>query len=157
MVPKGKLRATRILAVGSAGGHWKQLLRLRPAFVGCEMHYVTTMSGLERSVLPSSASIVKDASRNEKFKLIFLLAQLFWINLCFRPDVVVTTGAAPGYLALRIGKLFGARTVWVDSIANVEELSLSGRLALDHADLILTQWPHLARKYEGVVYRGAIL
>ena len=43
-----------------------------------------------------------------------------------RPDVVITTGAAPGYFAVRIGKLLGARVVWVDSIANAEELSLSG-------------------------------
>ena len=37
-----------------------------------------------------------------------------------RPDVIVTTGAAPGYFALRFGKLLGARTIWIDSMANAE-------------------------------------
>jgi hypothetical protein len=62
-----------------------------------------------------------------------------------RPDVVLSTGAAPGFFALLFGRLLGARTIWLDSIANIEELSMSGRMARRHADLWLTQWPHLAR------------
>ena len=72
-----------------------------------------------------------------------------------RPQVVVSTGAAPGYLALRLAKALGARTVWIDSVANVDELSLSGRLASEKADLCLTQWPHLASG--PVSYQGSVL
>ena len=72
-----------------------------------------------------------------------------------RPNVIVSTGAAPGYLAIRFGKLLRARTVWIDSVANVEELSLSGKMASTTADLCLTQWPHLAGG--AVRYRGAVL
>jgi hypothetical protein len=32
-----------------------------------------------------------------------------------------------GYLALQIATLFGARTLWLDGIANIEHLSMSGR------------------------------
>jgi hypothetical protein len=39
--------------------------------------------------------------------------------------------------------MMGARTIWLDSIANVDELSLSGQMAGRFADLWLTQWPHL--------------
>jgi hypothetical protein len=69
---------------------------------------------------------------------------------------VISTGAAPGYFAVRIGKLFGARTIWVDSVANAEELSLSGKEAGRHVDLWLTQWPHLARP-EGPHFKGNVL
>ncbi len=72
-----------------------------------------------------------------------------------RPDIVVSTGAAPGYLAIRLAKLVGARTVWIDSVANVDELSLSGQLASERVDLCLTQWPHLAAG--PVCYRGSVL
>jgi hypothetical protein len=72
-----------------------------------------------------------------------------------RPTVVVSTGAAPGYLAIRCARLLGARTVWIDSVANVEELSMSGRLASTTVDLCLTQWPHLAKGR--VRYMGAVL
>jgi len=68
----------------------------------------------------------------------------------------VTTGSAPGLLALRLARLLGMRTVWIDSVANVEELSLSGRKARRYADLWLTQWPHLAKE-QGPEYRGSLL
>ena len=70
--------------------------------------------------------------------------KIAWIIGRVRPDVILTTGAAPGYFAIRIGKLIGARTMWLDSVANVEQLSLSGERVGKHADLWLTQWPHLA-------------
>ena len=35
----------RILAVASSGGHWVQLTRLRPAFEGHDVAYVTTNPG----------------------------------------------------------------------------------------------------------------
>ena len=72
-----------------------------------------------------------------------------------RPDVVVSTGAAPGYFGIRFGKLVGARTIWIDSIANAEELSLSGLKAGKHVDLWLTQWEHLAQQ-EGPHYHGNV-
>lgn len=73
-----------------------------------------------------------------------------------RPDVVVSTGAAPGFFAIRLGKLFRIRTIWIDRIANVEVLSLSGQKAGRYADLWLTQWEHLARS-EGPQYFGNVL
>ena len=82
--------------------------------------------------------------------------KLLWIICTERPDVIISTGAAPGYIALRIGKLIGAKTVWLDSIANAEELSLSGAMAGRYADLWLTQWAHLAGE-NGPYFRGAVL
>lgn len=70
--------------------------------------------------------------------------------------MVLSTGAAPGYIAVRLGKLIGAKTIWIDSIANVEHLSMAGELAGQHADLWLTQWPHLA-KADGPHFHGAVL
>jgi UDP-N-acetylglucosamine:LPS N-acetylglucosamine transferase len=145
----------RLLAVASGGGHWIQLMRLRPAFENHEVSYVTTLAGL--TVPGSKVFVVRDASRTDKLGLIILAVQLFWIVATIRPTAVITTGAAPGVLALRVAKLFNKRTVWIDSIANVDELSLSGRLARRHADLWLTQWPHLTAKYDGLQYRGSVL
>lgn len=144
-----------ILAVASGGGHWVQLLRLKSAFENYEVSYVSTLAGL--TVQNSKVFLVRDASRTDKLGLVILAIQLLRIIVTLRPSAVVTTGAAPGVIALRIAKLFGARTVWVDSIANVEEVSLSGLLARKHADLWLTQWPHLVEKYDGLQFRGSVL
>jgi UDP-N-acetylglucosamine:LPS N-acetylglucosamine transferase len=82
--------------------------------------------------------------------------KLAYILLREKPDVVISTGALPGYFSLRLAKWLGIKTIWIDSIANVEELSLSGQSIGKHADLWLTQWPQLARP-GGPMYRGTVL
>lgn len=136
----------RILAVASSGGHWIQLARLRPAFEGHEVSYLTTSVGHRDEVEGAPFYTVNDANRWNKVALVVLALRVAWVVLRVRPRVVISTGATPGLLAVFLGKLIGARTAWVDSIANAEELSLSGRLAGRFADLWLTQWPHLARQ-----------
>lgn len=139
-------RKTRIIAISSGGGHWVQMLRLRPAFEGCDLTYVTVDEGYRFDVDPDSKFLViPDATRWNKLALVRSAAQIFLLMLRERPDVVISTGAAPGYFGIRMAKHFRARTIWVDSIANVETLSLSGVKAGKYADLWLTQWPQLAR------------
>jgi UDP-N-acetylglucosamine:LPS N-acetylglucosamine transferase len=74
-----------------------------------------------------------------------------------RPDVVITTGSLPLAMVCLSAKLFGAKIVWIDSIANVERFSVSGRLVRHFVDLFLTQWPELAQEYKNVEYAGAIV
>lgn len=137
-------RRRKVLAISSRGGHWIQLLRLRPAFEGAQVVFVTTEAEYQTMVDGAPFRVITEATRNEKFRMLKMLLQILWIFLRERPTAVVTTGAAPGYFAVRVGKLLGAKTLWIDSIANAEELSLSGRLASKHADVTLTQWSHLA-------------
>jgi UDP-N-acetylglucosamine:LPS N-acetylglucosamine transferase len=145
----------RVLAVASSGGHWIQLRRLAPAFAGQEVAYVTTDPRLRAEVGTTRFYAVNDANRWDKAALVRCAVQILWVLLRERPTVVVSTGAAPGYFAIRFARLLKARTVWIDSVANVEELSLSGRMASATVDLCLTQWPHLARGQ--VRYLGAVL
>lgn len=147
----------RLLAISSGGGHWIQLLRLRPAFEGCDVTYATVKKGY-RSHLESDAvfKVVPDGNRWQKIKLIRSAFAIAILIIRLRPDVVVSTGAAPGYFALRFAKWLGARVVWIDSIANAEELSLSGVKAGSFSDLWLTQWSHLARD-GGPEFFGSVL
>jgi UDP-N-acetylglucosamine:LPS N-acetylglucosamine transferase len=145
----------RVLAVASSGGHWVQLRRLAPAFEGQDVAYLTTDSGHRSEVGAARFYAVGDASRCSKLALLRCALRILWVLLRERPAVVVSTGAAPGYLAIRCARTLGARTVWIDSVANVEELSMSGRMASTTADLCLTQWPHLAGGH--VRYLGAVL
>lgn len=138
-------RPQRILAIASGGGHWVQLLRLRPAWEGCRVTFVTVDRAYAADVPGARFYAIVDATRWNKLKLLWMALQIAWILVRVRPDVVVSTGAAPGFFALRLGRLLGARTVWLDSIANVEQLSMTGRLVGHFADLWLTQWPHLAQ------------
>ncbi len=107
-------------------------------------------------VAPHRLHVVRDANMKAKLGLLILAVQVFWIMLRERPERVISTGAAPGYFALAFGKLFGARTMWIDSIANANELSLCGRKIGRFADVWLTQWPELAAE-DGPEYAGAVL
>ena len=150
-------RKTKVVAISSGGGHWVQLLRLRPAFADCAVTFVTVDEGYRADLDPGVAfKVVPDANRWNKFALVNTALRVFWILLRERPDVVLSTGAAPGYMGIRFGKWLGARTIWVDSVANVEVLSLSGQKAKGCADLWLTQWPHLATE-EGPKFHGSVL
>jgi UDP-N-acetylglucosamine:LPS N-acetylglucosamine transferase len=146
----------KVLAVASGGGHWVQLMRIRHAFEGCDVSYVTVHGSYRAQVPNHNFYVVDDANRWSKIALMKTAARLGSVVWRERPDIVVSTGAAPGYLALRLGRLLGARTVWLDSIANVEQLSMSGAWVGQSADLWLTQWPHLARP-EGPHYAGSVL
>ena len=74
-----------------------------------------------------------------------------------RPTHIITTGAAPGFAVLLCGKLLGVKTIWVDSIANADELSGAGSKAGKVADHWLTQWEHLTEKYPGLEYKGRVI
>jgi UDP-N-acetylglucosamine:LPS N-acetylglucosamine transferase len=146
----------RILAIASGGGHWVQLLRLRPAFEGHAVTFVSVNRAYRSDVEGERFLTVPDATRWNKLGLIKMALAVLWTLIRVRPHVIVSTGAAPGYVAIRLGKLLGARAVWLDSIANVEHLSLSGERIGAHADLWLTQWPHLARQ-GGPMPKGSVL
>ncbi len=146
----------RVLAIASGGGHWVQLLRLRPAFEGARVTYVSVRPAYASDVPGQRFIAINDATRWDKVGLAKMAFKLLWIMLRVRPNVVISTGAAPGYFAIRLGKLLGARTIWLDSIANVEEMSMTGMLVKDKATLWLTQWPHLAAE-NGPQCHGSVL
>ena len=149
-------RRRRVLAIASGGGHWQQLMALRPAFEGCDVLYATTLPGLPEEFGALPARIVPDCNRHEPVAILRAAAAIGRLVAAQRPDVVVSTGALPGVIALGWGKAWRARTVWIDSIANAEEMSMSGRLARPVADLWLSQWPHVAAA-AGAGHAGAVL
>lgn len=145
----------KILAISSSGGHWIQLLRLKKFFGKYTTSYASTDSSLA-SMVEGSFYSLRDASMWDKPGLLVLAIQVAWLILRVRPDVIVTTGAAAGFFAVVLGKIFGSKTIWIDSMANAEEMSLAGRKVKKFADVWLTQWPELARS-EGPSFKGQVL
>jgi UDP-N-acetylglucosamine:LPS N-acetylglucosamine transferase len=152
-----KSKRRKVMAIASGGGHWVQLRRLMPAFAGLDVFYVSIDPSSAGDVPGATYYTMRDVSRRDRLGFLMLAGQLLRILARERPDVVVTTGSAPCLIALGLARtLFRARTVWIDSIANVERLSSSGQQARRVADVWLTQWPHLARP-GGPEHWGAVL
>lgn len=145
----------KVLAIASGGGHWVQLLRLRPAWEGCDVSYATVHADCASEVPGHRFFSFRDVSRKNLGDLPKMLLEVWRIVRAVRPDVVVTTGAAPPLFALGFARVLGARTLWIDSIANSEQLSDSGRLARFVAGARVTQWPALAT--DDVKHWGRVL
>ncbi len=148
----------KILAIASPGGHWIQLNKICNPLEGrFDVVYVTpgtqysSKSNNSRKVLN-----ITDASATSKSKLIPLAFQLLWIFIKERPTTIISTGAAPGAIAFLLAKLLPIKTIWVDSIANTAEISRSGRMVKNHADLVVTQWEALSDGKD-IIYQGSIL
>ncbi len=146
----------KVLLISSSGGHWVQMLRMRPAFDGMHQVFASTDPALGTQVPGHSFYSVLDASAWQKFRLVLQSIQVLFILLRVRPNLVISTGASSGFFALLFASKLGIRTIWVDSIANSEELSLSGRRAGKYADLWLTQWEHLSQP-GGPGYAGSVV
>ena len=151
------VKPRKVMAVSSGGGHWIQLMRLQEAFEGHQVTWLTVMSAEQASAfnLTGRYMNIPDATRWNKFKLVWLFVRLVYCITRVRPHVIITTGAAPGYIAITIGRMCGLKTCWIDSMANVEMLSLSGLKAEKWSDLWLTQWKHLEQRH-GAQYAGGL-
>lgn len=146
----------KVMSIASKGGHWIQLKCLEPVWRDHEVIFITNDKGLKCHVNGQQFETVIDANMGQKGRLLILAIQVFWKVFKHRPDVIITTGAAPGFFAIIWGKLLGVKTVWLDSVANSEELSLAGKKIGKFADVWLTQWPDLARE-DGPAYEGSVI
>lgn len=146
----------KILAISSPGGHWIQLTRIC-AELEAKYDVVYAMpDSLFKPQQNQKIYSVVDVSADDKWKLIPCAFQLLYIFLRERPSAIISTGAAPGAVAILLGKLLRRRTIWVDSIANVKQISRAGRLVQKHADVFLTQWEHLSDG-KRPQYQGSVL
>jgi len=120
--------------------------------------FVTTSEAVEGTLSRlGRVYVVAESNRRHPVRVLRALARCVQIALRERPAVIISTGAAVGCLMALLGRLIGARVAWIDSVANTERLSLSGRLVRPFAHLVLTQWPQVAQQYKGVEYVGQIV
>ncbi|MEE9352420.1 MAG: oligosaccharide biosynthesis protein Alg14 [Thiotrichaceae bacterium] len=147
----------KILAVSSPGGHWVQLNKICNKLE--EKHpvvYASPRSQYQLKQQERTVHNILDVSADNKFMLIPLAVQMLYLLIKERPQTIISTGAAPGVVAIFLGKYLGIKIIWVDSIANVQQLSRSGRMIKSHADVVLTQWEPLSDG-KTILHKGAVL
>ena len=134
----------RVVCACSTGGHLVEMLHMLPCLKGHELIIMTSDAKDSVFVPAYRHYAIREASRWSRSKGLSTWLQLMFLIPRLRPDVVLSTGAAPGFLAAMVGKLSGARVIWIDSLANVDRISLGGRLARIFTHLFLVQWSDLA-------------
>lgn len=73
-----------------------------------------------------------------------------------RPDLVISSGAAIAVPFFFIGKLLGAKLVYVEVFDRVDKPTVTGRLLNGIADLFVVQWREQLDVYRNAIDLGSI-
>ncbi len=73
-----------------------------------------------------------------------------------RPDLIVSSGAAVAVPFFFVGKLLGAKTIYIEVFDRVDAPTLTGRLVRHITDLFVVQWPEMKAVYPGSINLGSI-
>ena len=150
-------RRAKLLLVASPGGHLFQLWALRDAWEGIERVWVTLDTADVRALLPDEDVLFAHGPTNRNLtNLLRNLVFSFRVVRRVRPAVIVTTGAGVAVPFAWVGRLFGARVVYVETLARVEKPSLSYRLAAPVVTRIYVQWPELLRAIPRARFSGTV-
>lgn len=145
----------QVFAVATFGGHFEQLVQLTPAWDGVGCLFVSTRPSPSLLRTGRDMALVDDCHWGEPFRTARCAIQMVSLFVRHRPACVVTTGALPGLLAAVIGRALGARVIWIDSMANAETMSGSGKVARVFAHVWCSQWSRVAER-EGARYLGSL-
>lgn len=146
-----------VLFAASSGGHWEQLLLIASDLEGLDIHFACTDYSQLRRVPPRKFHVITDCNQHQILKCLnsFLFSMHLIIKI--KPLAIVSTGAAPGLMLMVAGMILGCkRRIWIDSVANSEKLSLSGKIARKVCTTTYTQWEHLTEVGK-VQYAGRVL
>jgi UDP-N-acetylglucosamine:LPS N-acetylglucosamine transferase len=140
-------RGRAVLLVCSPGGHLLQAIRLRDAWGDAERSWVTLDSADARYLLRDERVRFARGPTNRSARALLANLRLAWsLVRRERPAAIVSTGAALAVPFFLVGKLFGARLVYVESLTRIEGLSMAGRLVYPLADAFFVQWPTTTRR-----------
>lgn len=145
----------KVLALSSPGGHWVQLCRLIPAFKASDVVYACTYSKASELSDDDNYYVIGDISRDSLQRIFSVISGIVKILKKEKPTVIITTGALPGLITISLGRLLGIKTIWLDSIANSEKISMSGKIASYLAHNCFTQWENLSAKR--IKYIGRVI
>lgn len=152
-----------MLLVCSTGGHLLQLVALRDAWEGFTRVWVTFDKSDARSLLADERVTFAHGPTNRNFGLLavrnLVRNGVLALRLvrAVRPKVVLTTGAGVAVPFAWVGRLLGARVVYVESLTRIDHPSLSCRLIAPVATRIYAQWPELTRAVPRARYLGSVV
>jgi beta-1,4-N-acetylglucosaminyltransferase len=157
----------KLLIVLGEGGHTMQLLKLVELLGNrYDYHYIVSKEddlSVSRIKCPGPIhSLTRPREKRSRrldaiFRTILSGIQSLWVLLRVRPEAIVSMGPAIAVPVSVVGKLLGARIIFVETGSRVKTLSLTGRIMYHWADLFLVQWPQLAKKLPRAIYAGRLV
>lgn len=150
-------KGIKVCLVGSSGGHLNHLYRLKPFWEDKERFWATFDKEDARSQLKGETIYPVYYPSNRSIKaLIINTHRAIKILRKERPDVIISAGAAPAVPFFVIGKMMGAKLIFIETFDRFDKLSLSGKLCYGMSDLFVVQWEKLTARYHKAVYIGSL-
>lgn len=149
----------KICFAASSGGHFEQLLMLKPLMERYDSLLVTEKTPYSTPISQEKMYYVHQVNRREILFPLWLICNT-WTELKIvlreRPDYVITTGVLAMIPLCLIEKLFGGKVIYIESFAKVTSPTLSGKLLYRVADRFYVQWESMKKIYPRAIYLGGI-
>lgn len=98
----------------------------------------------------------KDHMLTYPFKLLANCFISVYYFIKIRPKYIVTTGTHTAGPICYLGKIFGSKIIYIETMANINRKTQTGRLIYPIADLFIVQWESMLKIYPKAVYGGFI-
>ena len=98
---------------------------------------------------------IRDRNRNVK-NTIKNTILAFKILRKEKPDLIISSGAAVAVPFFWLGKLFGAKTVYIEIFDRIDKPTLTGKLVYPVTDKFIVQWEELKKVYPKAINLGGI-
>lgn len=147
----------KVCLVGSSGGHLTHLYMLKPFWQDQERFWVTFDKADARSILEGETFYPCHYPTNRNLKNLIRNTILAWkILRKEKPDLIVSSGAAVAVPFFYLGKLFGAKTVYIEVFDRIDASTLTGKLVYPVTDKFVVQWEEMKQVYPKAVNLGSI-
>ena len=147
----------KICLVGSSGGHLSHLYMLMPYLKDKERFWVTFDKEDAKSLLSDEKKYNCYFPTNRNLKNLIRNTILAWkILRKEKPDLIVSSCAAVAVPFFYIGKLFGAKLVYIEVFDRINKGTLTGKLVYPISDRFIIQWEKLKKVYPKAIYLGSI-
>lgn len=147
----------KICLVGSSGGHLMHLYMLKNYWSKYERFWVTFAKDDALGLLVNEKmyGCYFPSNRNVKnlFKNTILALRVIRRE---RPDIIISSGAAVAVPFFYIGKLFGAKVVYIEVFDRINTSTLTGRMVYPISDLFIVQWEEMTSVYPKAICLGSI-
>lgn len=149
----------KVCFIASSGGHFEQLMMLKPLMEKHDSFIVTEKTKYSVSNSKFNTYYLKQVNRRE-FKFLFnMIINLFKSVIIFikeRPDVIISTGALATIPMCIVGKLFRKKLIFIESFAKVNSPTMTGKVIYRFADRFYIQWEEMKEFYPNALCKGGI-
>ena len=147
----------KVCLVGSSGGHLTHLYLLKPFWKDKERFWVTFDKEDAISILEDEIFYPCHYPTNRNLKnLVKNTILAFNILRKERPDVIVSSGAAVAVPFFYLGKIFGAKTVYIEVFDRIDAPTMTGKLVYPVTDKFIVQWEEMKKVYPKASNLGGI-